>query len=290
MIVVDKTRLKAEWRNLDYAKNLEEFLEKVAMVKPLAKFSVSDKCVRTERYNDRQDNDTIKTRHFISNIRVYENGERLGSISIIDRWRNGSNESAYGVESFRIHKFKGNRNVTTTNDMKKAISVAKKMFTPREDIELVDLIRNKVTGFVVGAHGTLVAQLRWDFNVEEELAFYATEAYKARRRGDTTFSMPANPISISNIATHDDKCERYEVAKHFKNMITAKQGYGIKLNADNSLIVYSYATDKVQRYESFYELPESIQQKYAMFKVLKSDEAIATIGCHYGDGFSFVVS
>ena len=290
MIAVDKSKLKAEWRNIGYAKDLEEFLEKVAMVKPLAKFSVSDKCVKTERYNDRQDNDTIKTRHFISSIRVYENGERLGSINITSRWRNGSSEDAFGVESFRIHKFKGNRNMSTTSDMKKAVSIAKKMFTPREDTELVDLIRNKVTGFVVGAHGTLIAQLRWDFSVEEELAFYATEAYKARRRGDTTFNMPAIPISVSNIATHDDKCERYEVAKHFKNMVAAKQGYGLKLNADKSLIVYSYATDTVQRYESFYELPESIQQKYAMFKVLKTDEAIATIGCHYGDGFSFVVS
>ena len=289
MIAVDRSKLKAEWRNIGYAKDLEEFLEKVAMVKPLTKFSVSDKCVKTERYNDKEDG-TLKTRYFISNIRVYENGERLGSISITSRWRNGSSEDAYGVESFRIHKFKGNRNTATTSDLKKAVSIAKKMFTPREDIELVDLIRNKVTGFVVGAHGTLVAQLRWDFNVEEELAFHATEAYKARRRGDSTFSMPANPISISNIAAHDEKCERYEIAKHFKNMIAAKQGYGVKLNADKSLVVYSYATDTVQRYESFYELPESIQQKYAMFKVLKSDEAIATIGCNYGDGFSFVVS
>ena len=78
MIAVDKTKLKAEWRNLGYAKNLEEFLEKVAMVKPLAKFSVSDKCVRTERYNDRQDNDTIMTIVFfekVKQITIFEDGK-----------------------------------------------------------------------------------------------------------------------------------------------------------------------------------------------------------------------
>ena len=289
MIAVDRSKLKAEWRNIGYAKDLEEFLEKVAMVKPLTKFSVSDKCVKTERYNDKEDG-TLKTRHFISSIRVYENGERLGSINITSRWRNGSSEDAYGVESFRIHKFKGNRNMATTSDLKKAVNIAKKMFTPREDTELVDLIRNKVTGFVDGASNTLTNQLRWDFSVEEELAFYAMEAYKARRRGDAVCSMPAKPISIGNIDNHDSKCEKYEVAKQLKDMVIAKKGYGIKTNTDNSLIVYSYATDTVQRYESFYELPENIQQKYAMFKVLKHDEAIATIGCHYGDGFSFVVS
>ena len=290
MIVVDRTKLRAEWRNLDYAKNLEEFLEKVAMVKPLAKFSVSDKCVRMERYNDKEDNNAIKTRHLITSIRVYENGEKLGSLSITERWRNGSSEDAYGVESFRIHKYKGNRNMATTSDMKKAVSIAKKMFAPRQDIELVDLIRNQVTGFVKGASDTLTNQLRWDFNIEGELSSYAMEAYKARRRGDSTCSMPAMPISIGNIANHDEKCERYEVAKHLQNIMNAKQGYGVKRNVDNSLVVYSYATDTVQRYESFNELPENIQQKYAMFKVLKEGEAIATIGCHYAEGFAFVVN
>jgi hypothetical protein len=290
MIVVDRSKLKTEWRNLDYAPNLKEFLEKVAMVKPLAKFSVSDKCVRTERYNDREDNNAIKTRQFISNIRVYENGEKLGSIGITQRWRNGQNEDAYGVESFRIHKSKGARNMTTTSDMKKAISVAKKMFTPRQDTELVDLIRNKVNGFINGSYSTLLGQLRWNFNVEHELSFYAMEAYKARRRGDSTCNLPSKPISVGNLADHDEKCERFEVAKHLQDMMAADQGYGVKRNADNSLVVYSYATGTVQKYESFNELPENIQQKYAMFKVLKEGEAIATIGCHYGEGFAFVVN
>jgi hypothetical protein len=288
MIVVDRTRLKTEWRNLDYTKNLEEFLEKVAMVKPLAKFSVSDKDVRTERYRD-EAND-LQIRYSINNIRVYENGEKLGSISIASRWRNGQNEDAYGVESFRISKSKGNRTMTTTSDLKKAISVVKKVFTPRQDAELIDLIGNRVTGFVKGASDTLANQLRWDFSVDGELTFYAMQAYKARRRGDAACSMPAKPASIRDISAHNEKCERYEVAQHLKDMVLAKQGYGIKRNVDNSIVVYSYATDTVQKYESFDELPENIQQKYAMFKVLTEGEAIATIGCNYGEGFSFVVS
>lgn len=287
MIVVDRTKLKAEWRNLDYLPKLEEFLEKVAMVKPLAKFVVSDKCVRTERYRDEANE--LQNRYAIASVRVYENGERLGSIGIQSRWRNNQNEDAYGVESFRIHKSKGSRNMTTTSDLKKAISVAKKVFTPRGDVELADLIGNKVAGFINGAHNTMANQLRWDFNVEGELTFYAMQAYKARRRGYSSCALPAKPVSVSNLISHDDKCERYEVAYHLKDLLVAKKGYGVKTNADNSLVVYSYATGTVQRYESFNELPESIQQKYAMFKVLTQGEAIATIGCNYGEGFAFVV-
>jgi len=50
MIVVDRSKVKAEWRQSPYKKGLEEFLMKVAMLKPLAKFAVSDKGIETKRH------------------------------------------------------------------------------------------------------------------------------------------------------------------------------------------------------------------------------------------------
>ena len=71
-------------------------------------------------------------------------------------------------------------------------------------------------------------------------------------------------------------------------MVDAKLGYGVKANADNSLVVYSYATDSVQRYASYEDLPENIAEKYAVFKVLKEGEAISHIGCMFSEGFAFL--
>jgi hypothetical protein len=276
MIQVDRSKVKAEWRNVEYKKGLEEFLMKVAMLKPLVKFEVSDRCVEIKRYTEDGEN---KVKFEVFRIKAYENGERLGSISIQDRWRNGQNEECYNVEGFRVSKSRGSRNLTTTSDIKKAMSVVKKVFTPRVDDELTQLIKNHVTNGIKALHNSCMNMLRWDFNVEGEMSMYAMQAYYARKHGEDKCSMPANPISVKDLSAHDKKCDEFEHVNELKNMMDAKLGYGVKANADNSLVVYSYVTDTEQKYASFYELPDNIKEKYAVFKVLKAGEAISHIGC-----------
>jgi hypothetical protein len=285
MIVVDRSKVKAEWRNAEYKKGLEEFLMKVAMLKPLAKFAVSDKGIENERYKEGEE---TKTRPVIFRIKVYENGERLGSIGVQGRWRNGGTEECYGVEGFRIAKSRGSRNLTTTTDLKKAISVVKKVFTPRVDDELTELIKSNVINNVRSLHNSITNQLRWDFNIDGEISMYAMQAYHARKNGESNCTMPSKPISIRNFESHDKKCDEFEHINELKNMVDANLGYGVKTNADNSLAVYSYATHSVQRYASFDDMPEDIKNKYAVFKVLKEGEPISHIGCRFPEGFAFV--
>lgn len=287
MIQVDRSKLKAEWRNAEYKKGLEEFLMKVAMLKPLAKFEVSDKGIETKRYRNKE-TDEVTTTQEVFRIKVYENGERLGSISIATRWRNNQNEECYAVEGFRVSKSRGSRNVTTTSDIKKAMSVVKKVFTPRVDDEMTELIKSNVTNGVRALHNGLTNSLRWDFNVEGEIAMYAMQAYYARKHGEDKCYMPSKPTSIRDMPAHDKKCDEFEHINELKNMVDAKLGYGVKANADNSLVVYNYATDTVQKYDSFYALPDNIKEKYAVFKVLKVNEPISHIGCMLPEGFAFV--
>jgi hypothetical protein len=290
MIVVNRDRLKAEWRHtIGYAPNLEEFLYKVAMTKPTCSFAVSDKCVETERYRDKEDPDTLKTRHFITTIRVYENGEKLGDIGITDRYRNGSSEKAYFVSSHRILKFRGGRNTTTTSDLKVAIRAVKQSFSARVDDELKTQIRNKVVECINSQQNQAENGLRWDFDQNAELAFYAMEAYRARLRGDKYAMMPIRPVSIKNLDHHDKKCEAYEHIAALYNMSRAKLGYGIKTNPMGGLVVYDFATDSVTKYGSYSELPDNIQEKYVMFKVLNYDEPVNTIGCKYTNEYCYVV-
>ena len=285
MIEVDRSKIKAEWRNAEYKEGLEEFLMKVAMLKPLAKFEASDRCVETKRYTE---NNEPKVKFQVFRIKVYEGGERLGSISITTRWRNNSSEECYGVEGFRVSKSRGRQNQTTTSDLKKAVSVVKKVFTPRIDDELTQLIKDNVTNHIKQLHSSITNMLRWDFNVEGEIAMYAMQAYYARKHGEDKCYMPAKPISIKDLVAHDKKCDEFEHINELKNMVDAKLGYGVKANADNSLVVYSYATDTVKKYASFDDLPENVKEKYAVFKVLKQGEPISHIGCMLQEGFAFV--
>ena len=72
-------------------------------------------------------------------------------------------------------------------------------------------------------------------------------------------------------------------------MVKSKLGYGIKTNPMGGLVVYEFSTDNLTRYASFSELPDNIQNKYAMFKVLAHNEPITTIGCKFSDEYCYVV-
>ena len=290
MIAVNKDKLKAEWRHtLEYAPKLEEFLYKVAMTKPTCTFLVSDKCVGQERYRDAEDNNALKSKNMIYKIRVYENGEKLGDIGITERYRNGSSEKAYFVSSHRILKFRGGRNTTTTADIKVAIRAVKQSFAARADDELKAQIRNKVMEGINSHQNQAENGLRWDFDQNAELAFYAMEAYRARLRGDKVTTMPIRPISVKNLDNHDKKCESYEHILAIFQMANAKLGYGIKTNPMGGLVVYDFATESVKKYNSFSDLPDNIQHKYAMFKVLNVNEPVNTIGCKYDAEYCYVV-
>lgn len=288
MIVVDREKLKAEWRHtVQYMPNLEEFLQKVAMAKPLCSFAVSDKCVVSNHYRDEEGNP--KVRHEIYSIKVYENGEKIGEIGVTDRYRNHSNEKVYFVSSFRIVKFRGGRNTTTSADIKVALRAVKQSFSARADDELKNQIRNQIDENINSQHNQGENTIRWDFDQNSELAFYAMEAYKARQRGDKYTTMPVRPVSIQNLDDHNKKCERFEHTSAIFHMVKAKLGYGIKTNPMGGLIVYDFSTNSITRYASFSNLPDNIQNKYVMFKVLAYNEPITTIGCKFSDEYCYVV-
>ena len=287
MIVVDRSRLKLEWRNLEYKQGLEEFLTKVAMLKPMCKYGVSDKDVETARYRDKED-DELKVKHWIKRIRVYENGERIGSIGRGSRWRDGKDETVYDVEGFRVSKSRGRQNVTQTQDLKVALRTVKQVFTPREDTELKELIGNTVRNKVSEAYSHLANALRWDFNIEEELCRYAVEAYRARRQGDTLCGLPAKPRTVRDIVAHDKKCDGFVAISELWELVKDKKGFGIKTNVDKSIVVYSYETDNLTKFSSYDELPEQLASKYAVFNVLEEGEAQPNIGIKFKEGFSFI--
>ena len=289
MIQVNRGRLKAEFRNLGYADRLEEFLEKTALLKPLCTFEVADKDVQTRRFKAKPEDTEYTTVSEIKRIRVYENGQRIGSIAVSERYRGRTYEPVYEVESFRICNFRGNRNSTQTKDLKSAMRTIKVQFEGRKDDELKELIKNHVSNGISSVHGTAVNQLRWDFSIEKKLCNYAILAYEARRRGDKTCQLPATPITIGRPEVHDQKCEAYIAINQIYEMLKSSKGYGIKTNHDKSIHVYNLETQELNKYESYQELPEHIGSKYAVFNVLDENEPQPNIGIKFPENYCYVV-
>jgi hypothetical protein len=283
---VDKSKLKQEYKDASYVNKLEEFALAVYKAKPMLEFYVDDTCVKQTRVRDDEGNTTYTNE--ICRLKALDCGDEVGQISVSTRYRNGESESVYEVGSFRISKSRGHQNRVQSKDIKTALRVAKKSLVSRADSELKDLIGNAIMGSLSAMHRSMRNQVRWDFDVESELLFMAMQGYEARQNGEDTYKLPSTPFSIKNLNKHDAKCENYKNWDTLYLAAKAKQGYGAMTRLDNSIVLYALAQDTITHYRDYADLPPSIQEKFAMFKVLEENELYTHIGCKFKDGMYFI--
>jgi hypothetical protein len=281
MVNIDKSQLNVKHRDtLPYSNNLLDFAYQVALVKPLCKLVVDENCL-DKIWNEG------KSEGVIYRIKIYENGEELGFISTGTRYLAGNKEEVYGVGGFRIHKDRGG-SATLTKDIKVALRTAKRMLTSRVDNELVDLIKNKVESSMKHIVYHTKNTLRWDIDNEEEIIFYAMQAYHAKKRGEDKVSLPSNLVSVKDEKDHHRKCEAFEASSNLELAHHAKTGYGVMVNADEGYAVYDYALGALEKYPSFYDLPIYIQEKLGIFKLLNVDEPVLKVGCKFDGGMFYI--
>lgn len=287
-MIIDKTKLTQEYKDAGFVNSLEEFAEALYKVKPMCEFFVDNHCVIEVR--KRNEDGSVTTNKFIRRIRVVEGGEEVGSIGMNTRYRGGSSETVYEVQSFRIRKERGNREAVQAKDLKVALRVAKKTLVSRIDDELKELIGKSIRDSVSSLHNSSKNQVRWDFSQEEEIVSMAMLGYMARLNNETSISLPATAFSLTgkDMKKHDDKCERFKHWNDLKLALDAKQGYGIMVKADSSLVMYSLAQDSITHCKSFEDLLPSVQEKFAMFKVLNENEGYGHIGCKFKEGMFFI--
>jgi len=285
MITVDKSKLNINYRDAEYVEGLEKFAHFFTQSKPLADLLVDDDCLIFTY----KEVDGVRTKQStIKRIKVMECGEVLGHIAISERYRNRQSETVYEVSSFRIKKYRGNQNTVQSKDIKIALREAKKTLVSRVDDELKDLIGNTVAGHINAMYGSAKNQVRWDFNVEDEIVFMAMQAYTARKNNEPSFSLPATLPSTKNLPKHEAKCEMYQHWNHLKLALEAKQGHCVMVKADSSIVVYSLAQDSIKSYKHFNDLPPNIQDRFGMFKVFEDNEGYSHIGAKFDKGYFFV--
>ena len=286
MVNVNKLELSDAKRHLPYGDNLEEFLNLVALAKPLCTFAVDNDCVRSEWIRNGENGSEYM--ELINSIKVYEDGEAIGSISVGRRYRGGSREDVYGVESFRIHKERGSRNTTYVKDIKVAMRNVKKFFTGRQDNEVKELITHNVKRGMEGVMHNAIQSINWAVDAREIAFNYIMQAYHSHKRGETMVSMPVKMPTVTDQEKLFSKCDDVIQAKTLDDHYKGNNGYGVQMRIDNSIVTYSYASDKITKYRGFDDVPTNIQEKLAMFKVLGKDEPYADFGVKFDDGFFYI--
>ena len=96
MITIDRSTINIERRESPLVGGLEEFALEVSMLKPLSNFKADDDCIKSEysykEETDEQGNTRSKQTRItcIYKIKVFQEGEELGAISMSERYHQGN--------------------------------------------------------------------------------------------------------------------------------------------------------------------------------------------------------
>jgi hypothetical protein len=292
LVTVDKSVLNAEQRGYPYRPNLAELIEAVGSANPLLSFVCDEHCLTRDWNKDKaaENKGQGGYDHYVYRVKVYQDGEELGAVRVDTRYRRSiGSELVYGIESFRINKERGNSNLTQSKDLKVVLRTAKKAFVARANDELYNHVYQHVRNAIESFTTSLRNAVRYSIDPSQEAMSYAEAAYKAHLEGKTTVELPVKLTSVSNYEEYLRRCSEYQCASYLTKSFTDKLGCAVKVLDDAQIVVLNLESNAVVKYKSFDELPTEFANKFAMFKVLKEQEAYEHIGVYLGEKFYYVV-
>jgi hypothetical protein len=296
MITIDRSAINAEKRDAPLEQGLEDFAHEVSMLKPLCNFKADDDCLKTEySYKDETDeqgNTKMKQTRttFIHKVKVFQDGEELGAVSMSERYHQGNKERVYGVHSFRINKERGDREATLTKNLKVALRTIKKVLVSRADDELTTLLWDKVESHLHSLVNQSRSHVTYSTDASNEVFNLAMLAYQARIKGEATLTIPSALKSVKDSKNHDKNCETFTTSSFLHEQLKSNAGYAVKSYPNSSFVVLRLVDRAIKKYASFDLLPEDVQGKLAMFKLLNVDEPYAHLGCKFSEDIIYVVA
>lgn len=284
---LDTSELPAEKRQFEVKPLMDELLCKVAVMYPLFNFKVTDRCINYRWNNDT--NGESKQVFFLQKVKVFQDGERIGSLLYDTRGYGVSGEPIVGVENFRIIKYRGHNSASFSKDLKVVLRLVKKHLMPRQDEELVAWIKTNVRHEMQNLVGQADNQVRYSIDHFAVAHAYVTNAYEAHKRGEDTVTLPTKLPNMKDMDAHIKNMHRVEEAKQLMNKLDMNSGYGVGTQDDGTVVLYTYATGMVKKYKDFDDLPKVVADKLSVFKVLEVDDFFLAYGAKFKDNFYYIV-
>ena len=177
---LDISELPTEKKQFEVKPLMDELLSKVAVMYPLFDFKVTDRCISYRWNYDSSGNS--KQDFFLQKVKVFQDGERIGSLLFDTRGYGVNGEPIVGVENFRITKYRGHNNASFSKDLKVALRLVKKHLTPRQDDELVIWIKNQISNEMQNLTSNAGNVVRYCLDHYAIAQAYVEGAYDAHKR------------------------------------------------------------------------------------------------------------
>jgi len=283
---IDTSELPAEKKQFEVKPLMDELLCKVAVLYPLFDFKVTDRCIN---YRWVQEGSESKQHFFLQKVKVFQDGERIGSLLYDTRGYGINGEPIVGVENFRITKYRGHNNASFSKDLKVVLRLVKKHLMPRQDDELVAWIKTNVRTEMQNLVNGCENQVRYSIDHYAIAYAYTTGAYEAHKRGETTVSLPTALPNMRDMDAHIKNMRRSEEVKQLMHKLDMNSGYGVGTQADGTVVLYNYMAGMVKKYKDFDDLPKVVADKLSVFKVLEVDDFFLDYGVKFKDNFYYIV-
>ena len=284
---IDISELSTEKKQFEVKPLMDELLSKVAVMYPLFDFKVTDRCISYRWVSDASGNS--KQDFFLQKVKVFQDGERIGSLLYDTRGYGVNGEPIVGVENFRITKYRGHNNASFSKDLKVALRLVKKHLTPRQDDELVIWIKNQISNEMQNLTSNAGNVVRYCLDHYAIAQAYVEGAYDAHKRGENTVTLSTTLPNMRDMDAHIKNMRRAEEARQLKGKLDAGTGYGVGTQADGTTVLYTYATGMVKKYRDFDDLPKVVSDKLSVFKVLEVNEFFLEYGVKFQEGFYYIV-
>ena len=247
------------------APRLKEVLDLVYAKRPLLEYEVTG-------YSDN---------YYAETVNVWQDGQKVGKIySRHQRYSptNGTTEMWYALESDNIKKSRGDRDTKYCKNAKVAARTAIEAFTKKPlavlGKKLITDVKYKVESMCDSVER--IYQNSVSFSGLELVNYFTDMAM-----GNNP-PMPKRTVDsiVSNEALR--KRENYEIARNVFAHLKANNGYAIKVMQDETLLCTHVGNpDTTSKHQSTYELDQYSQEKFAMLKLLDTNQFAADIGIKY---------
>lgn len=247
------------------APRLKEILDLVYAKRPLLEYEVT-------MYSDI---------HYAETVNVWQDGQKVGKIySRYQRYSptNGTTETWYALESDNIKKSRGDRDTKYCKNAKVAARTAIEAFTKKPlavlGKKLITDVKYKVESMCDSVERIYQNSLSFS---ALELANYFTDVAMGN---NPPMPKRTSDSIVSNEALR--KRENYEIAQNLFAHLKANNGYAIKVMQDETLLCAHVGNpDTTSKHQSTYELDQYSQEKFAMLKLLDTNQFAADIGVKY---------
>ena len=198
------------------------------------------------------------------------------------RQKNGSHTFAVAVGSPRIRKDRAPHHEFISTNYDTALRKAVEVYSLGPDTDRVaDVEISEVMNNIHNIHSNAIYKVRSALaHGATDQDFFEIVQYFVDMQVLPNANHPL-PAFAAKLNTDDvkEKLNNYHVIDLVTKEMNAKRGYAVVVERDESIRAFSLATRKLAYHvKSTYELPEWMQSKFAMLRMLEGTQAISQVG------------